>query len=110
MLLTVRQYIVSRRAGVRYSPFRSGSNTLPDIRSHTRLNFIIRHPVLTAKSDSELAARSGALFMLVRSSNWKPQQGENIRYALINDTGDEYHLFASLVLLDLESNGASRFI
>ena len=59
------------------------------------LNFIIRHPILTAKSDLEMAARSGALCMLVRSSSWKPQKGDNIRNALIkapspgNDPGNE---------------------
>ena len=48
-------------------------------------NFIIRLPLLTAKNDLEVAARSGALCMLVRSSSWKPQKGDNIRNALIED-------------------------
>ena len=53
-------------------------------------NFIVRHPVLsaTAKTDLEVACRSGALCMLVRSSSWKPQQGDNIRNALIKGPGD----------------------
>ena len=51
-------------------------------------NFIVRHPVLSAKTDLEVACRSGALCMLVRSSSWKPQQGDNIRNALIEDPGD----------------------
>jgi hypothetical protein len=55
-------------------------------------NFIIRHPVLTAKNDLEMAARSGALCMLVRSSNWKPQRGDKIRNALIKDPGNELSL------------------
>jgi hypothetical protein len=49
-------------------------------------NFIVRRPYLTAKNDLELAARSGALCMLVRSSNWKPQRGDNIRNTLIKDS------------------------
>ena len=49
------------------------------------LNLIFRHPRLTSKSDLDVAARSGALCMLVRSPNWKPQQGDDIRNALIND-------------------------
>lgn len=55
------------------------------------LNFIVRHPVLTAKNNLEMAARSGALCMLVRSSSWKPQQGDNIKNALIKvkDPGNE---------------------
>ena len=53
------------------------------------LNFIIRHPVLTAKSNLEMAARSGALCMLVRSSSWKPRSGDNIMNALIKDPGNE---------------------
>ena len=53
------------------------------------LNFIIRHPLLTAKNDLEVAARSGALCMLVRSSTWQPQKGDNIRNALIQDPGIE---------------------
>jgi len=56
------------------------------------LNFIIRHPVLTAKNDLEMAARSGALCMLVRSPSWKPQKGDNIRNALIKDPGNESSL------------------
>ena len=48
-------------------------------------NFIMRHPLLTAKNDLEVATRSGALCMLVRSPSWKPQQGDNIRNALIKD-------------------------
>ena len=48
-------------------------------------NFIMRHPLLTAKNDLEVAARSGALCMLVRSPSWKPQKGDNIRNALIKD-------------------------
>ena len=53
------------------------------------LNFTIRHPVLTAKNDLEMAARSGALCMLVRSSSWKPQKGDDIRNALIKGPGNE---------------------
>jgi hypothetical protein len=52
-------------------------------------NFIIRRPYLTAKNDLQMATRSGALCMLVRSSSWKPQRGENIRNALIKDPGNE---------------------
>ena len=48
-------------------------------------NFIIRHPLLTAENDLEVAARSGALCMLVRSSTWKPQKGDNIRNSLIKN-------------------------
>ena len=48
-------------------------------------NFIMRHPFLTANNDLEMAARSGALCMLVRSRKWKPQQGDNIKNALIKD-------------------------
>ena len=49
-------------------------------------NFIMRLPLLMAKGDDlKMAARSGALCMLVRSSSWKPQQGDNIRNALIKD-------------------------
>jgi hypothetical protein len=50
-------------------------------------NFIVRHPVLTAKNDLEMAARSGALCMLVRSPSWKPQKGDKIRNVLIKDRG-----------------------
>ena len=56
------------------------------------LNFIMRHPLLTAKNDLEVTARSGALCMLVRSSSWKPQKGDNIRNALIEDPGNEHLL------------------
>ena len=52
-------------------------------------NLIIRCPRLTAKNDLELAARSGALCMLVRSPSWKPQKGDNIRNARINDSGNK---------------------
>ena len=52
-------------------------------------NFIIRHPRLTANNDLEVAARSGALCMLARSSSWKPQKGDNIRNALIKDPSDK---------------------
>ena len=52
-------------------------------------NFIMRHPLLTAKNDLEVAARSGALCMLVRSSTWKPQKGDNIRNALIKDSSTD---------------------
>ena len=52
-------------------------------------NFIIRHPRLTGKNDLEVAARSGALCMLARSSSWKPQKGDNITNALIKYPGDE---------------------
>jgi hypothetical protein len=55
-------------------------------------NFIIRHPVLTAKNDLEMAARSGALCMLVRSPSWKPQRGDNIKNALTKDPDNEYLL------------------
>ena len=53
------------------------------------LNFIVRRPLLTAKNDLEVAARSGANCMLVRSSSWKAQKGDNIRNALIKDPGNE---------------------
>ena len=53
------------------------------------LNFIIRCPLLTAKNDLEVAARSGLLCILVRSSSWKPQQGDNIRNALIKDSDND---------------------
>ena len=56
------------------------------------LNFIVRRPLLTAKNDLQLAARSGALCMLARSSNWKPQKGDNIRNALIKDPGNDHSL------------------
>ena len=51
------------------------------------LNLIFRHPrlTLTSKSDLDVAARSGALCMLVRSRSWKPREGDNIRNALINN-------------------------
>ena len=52
-------------------------------------NFLFRHPSLTARNDLEMAARSGALCMLVRSSSWKPQKGDKIRNALIKDSGNE---------------------
>ena len=52
------------------------------------LNSIFRHPRLTAKNDLEVAARSGALCMLMRTQNWKPQKGNNIRNVLINDPGN----------------------
>ena len=52
-------------------------------------NFIVRHPVLTAKNDLEMAARSGALCMLVRSPSWKPLMGDNIKNALIKDPDTE---------------------
>ena len=53
------------------------------------LNLIFRHPIMTAKNDLDVAARSGALCMLVRSSTWKPQQGDDIRNVVIDDPGDE---------------------
>ena len=56
------------------------------------LNFIVRRPLLTAVDDLEVAARSGALCMLVRSSSWKPQTGDNIRDALIKYPGNEHSL------------------
>jgi hypothetical protein len=55
-------------------------------------NFIFRHPVLTTKNDLEMAARSGALCMLVRSPSWKPQRGDNIKNALTKDPDNEYLL------------------
>ncbi|KAF8498483.1 hypothetical protein F5888DRAFT_1689352 [Russula emetica] len=62
---------------------------LPGFGVKRAFNFIVRRPVLTAKNDLEMAARSGALCMLVRSSSWKPQKGDNIRKALIKDPGNE---------------------
>ena len=59
-------------------------------------NFITRRPLLTAKNDLKVAARSGALCMLVRSSSWKPQKGDNIRNALIKDPGNESSLRARI--------------
>ena len=49
-------------------------------------NLIIRHPLLSkkAKNDLEVAARAGALCMLVRSSTWRPQKGDNIKNARID--------------------------
>ena len=49
-------------------------------------NLIIRHPLLskTAKTDLEVAARAGALCMLVRSSTWRPQKGDDIKNARID--------------------------
>ena len=52
-------------------------------------NFIVRHPLLTSRDDLKVAARSGALCMLVRSSSWKPQKGDKIKNALIEDPGNE---------------------
>ena len=49
------------------------------------LNFIVRHPVLSTGSNLKVAARSGALCMLVRSPSWKPRPGDNIRNALIDN-------------------------
>ena len=49
------------------------------------LNLIFRHPRLTSQNDLDVAARSGALCMLVRSRDWKPQQGDNITNTLINE-------------------------
>ena len=51
-------------------------------------NSILRHPRLTAKNDLEVAARSGALCMLIRKQGWKPRKGDDIRNALINNPGD----------------------
>ena len=56
------------------------------------LNFIVRHPVLSTGNNLKVAARSGALCMLIRSPSWKPQPGDNIRNALINDPGNESSL------------------
>jgi hypothetical protein len=50
------------------------------------LNPILRHPYLMAKNDLEMAAQSGALCMLVRSSSWKSQKGDNLTNALIKDS------------------------
>ena len=52
------------------------------------LNSIFRHPRLTAKNDLEVAARSGALCMLIRKKGWKPRKGDDIKNALINDPGN----------------------
>ena len=49
------------------------------------LDLIFRHPRLTSKNDLELAARSGALCMLIRTRSWKPQKGDDIRDAMIDD-------------------------
>ena len=59
----------------------------PKIGVKRAFNLIFRHPRLsrTAKNDLEVAARSGALCMLVRSSSWKPQKGDNIKNARIED-------------------------
>ena len=56
------------------------------------LNFIVRHPVLPSNNNLKVATRSGALCMLIRSSSWKPRPGDNIRNALINDSGNESSL------------------
>ena len=72
------------------------------------LNFIIRHPLLTAKNDLEVATRSGALCMLVRSPSWKPQKGDNIRNALIEDPGNEH--WASLRTRDTSRSDSSAIM
>ena len=55
-------------------------------------NFIVRYPVLSTGNNLKVAARSGALCMLIRSPNWEPRPGDNIRNALINDSGNESSL------------------
>ena len=57
----------------------------PKIGVKRAFNLIIRHPrrSITAKDDLEVAVRSGALCMLVRSSTWKPQKGDYIKNARI---------------------------
>ena len=55
-------------------------------------NFIFRCPILSKGNDLKVAARSGALCMLVRSKKWKPQPGDDITNALINNSGNESSL------------------
>ena len=56
----------------------------PKIGVKRALNLIIRHPrsSIKVKDDLKVALRSGALCMLVRSPNWKPKMGDNIKNAL----------------------------
>ena len=75
------------------------------------LNFINRHPLPKAKNDLEVAARSGALCMLVRSSSWKPQKGDNIRNALIKDPDDESSVRArSISHPDLSTGNSPKYV
>ena len=84
------------------------------------LNFIIRRPLLAFKfkwwplramNDLEVAARSGALCMLIRSSNWKPQMGDNIMNALIKDPSDEPSLRGSNTSCsDLSTNKSPTYV
>ena len=69
-------------------------------------NFIIRHPLLTAKNDLQVAAKSRALCMLVRSSSWKPQKSDNIKNALINDPSTNIlPMYQSIHILDNQTHG-----
>lgn len=70
------------------------------------LNFIVRHPLLTTRNDLEVAARSGALCMLVRSSSWKPRKGDKIKNALIEDPSNE----PSLQVRDTSPSNSSTSI
>ena len=61
-----------------------GAILSPTIGVKRALNLIFRRPRRTAKNNLELAARSGALCMLVRSPTWKPQRGDYITNARID--------------------------
>jgi hypothetical protein len=43
------------------------------------MNALIRHARFTEGTDMQKAARAGALCMVVRSSDWLPQDGDIIR-------------------------------
>ena len=55
-------------------------------------NFIFRCPIRSTGNDLKVAARSGALCMLIRSPNWEPRPGDEITNALINNSGNESSL------------------
>ena len=61
-----------------------GAMLSPTVGVKRAFNLISRLPRLMAKDNLEMAARSGALCMLVRSSTWKPQRGDNIRNTRID--------------------------
>ena len=64
-----------------------GAILSPTLGVKRAFNSIFRHPRLPmTKDELEVAARSGALCMLVRSSTWKPQKGDNIRNARIDES------------------------
>ena len=64
---------------------------LPGMGVIRALNLIMRHPVVTSNNDLDIAARSGALCMLVRSSSWRPQRGDNVTNALTRNTANLGH-------------------